>query len=69
MFAGTGSILGLKIVDLVKRKVSPAAWFVREQVERVVLLRTYTNAGMDEPKKAAAYEAVDRFVTVSVKNV
>ncbi len=65
MYAGVGSLLGLRIVDLVKQKVSPVALFVRDQA-RVVFLRT---SAMDGSKKAAAYEAVDRFVTVSVLKI
>jgi len=57
MFAGIGSLLGLRIADILKEKISPVALFVRDQT-RVVFLRT----GMDGPKKAAAYEAVDRFL-------
>ena len=60
MFAGIGSLLGLRIADILKEKISPVALFVRDQT-RVVFLRT----GMDGPKKAAAYEAVDRFLEVS----
>ena len=61
MYAGIGSLLGLRIADLIKEKISPVALFVRDQT-RVVFLRT----GMDGPKQAAACEAVDRFVQVSV---
>ena len=62
MYAGIGSLVGLRIVDLVKESVSPVALFVREQA-KVVFLRTK----MDGPKKAAGYEAVDRFVEVSME--
>lgn len=61
MYAGIGSLIGLRVADLIKEKISPVALFVREQT-RVVFLRT---GEMDGPKKAAAYEAVDRFVQVS----
>ena len=59
MYAAIGSLLGLRITDLLREKISPVALFVRDQA-RVVFLRT----AMDGPKKAAAYEAVDRFVQV-----
>ena len=60
MYAGIGSLIGLRITDLIKEKITPVALFVRDQT-RVVFLRT---AIMEGPKKAAAYEAVDRFVQV-----
>eukprot|EP00794_Sanderia_malayensis_P005660 gene5660-6356_t len=68
MFAGIGSLGGLRVVDLLRQKVaSPVALFVREQA-RVVFLRTSsTPATMEASKKAAAYEAVDRFVTDNQK--
>lgn len=57
MYAGIGSLIGLRLVDLIKEKVTPVALFVRDQT-RVVFLHTR----MEGPKKAAAYEAVDRFL-------
>ena len=59
MYAGIGSLIGLRLVDLIKEKVTPVALFVRDQT-RVVFLHTR----MEGPKKAAAYEAVDRFLQV-----
>ena len=59
MYAGIGSLLGLRVVDLIKEKISPVALFVREQT-KVVFLRT----GMDGPKKSAGFGAVDMYVEV-----
>ncbi|XP_065071527.1 ribose-5-phosphate isomerase-like isoform X1 [Rhopilema esculentum] len=58
MYAGIGSLLGLRIVDVIKEKISPVALFIREQT-KVVFLRT---AVMDGPKKSAGFGAVDMYV-------
>eukprot|EP00795_Rhopilema_esculentum_P011879 gene11879-2429_t len=60
MYAGIGSLLGLRIVDVIKEKISPVALFIREQT-KVVFLRT---AVMDGPKKSAGFGAVDMYVEV-----
>ena len=46
-------------MNLVRRKVQPSVWFVKGQARVVV-----SQVGMDAAKKAAGYEAVERFVQV-----